>query len=457
MELARLHAQEDNAPRVLQIAEEEPIQPMDTDDTPDSNLANSNYSYHGSETPRTPQNSRTRKPLYRQSSMDFMTGAELSTKPKDNLASYVLPICSDPFTRCLHPRISRLERADRQSTNPTFHPYSRLRSNLSNGSSTPPPPPIALGSMNEPTPSSALSSATPGPKRRSALSSNAVSSLDSAPVLSTTVLPPVSEIPPPVPPKDKPRRPLHIRGPPKQKSMMPTESKSPALLGAFGSGSPADLQPNYASSDEEEKRRAKSAKRLRSKNGLAISVNVERDTKGSLAASKESHLLSENRAPETPKTTKTSRKYANLTTEGQNLPSGASTKRKAGALKPQRNPSTFDGELPSLSTSTPMSRSRRLPLPETPQSQVAYPPPTPSTVALSPPASSSPAVMDTVMRATMTPSSPPGTQKVRTLRRVRRILAPARRISFGNPEKSNEGLEREAGIHGGLESAFQLA
>ena len=67
-----------------------------------------------------------RRPLYRQSSMDFMNSAKTDLKDNDNIARYV-PIVGDveSVSYLFSSLSNRLQRTDRLIPNPAYHPYSR--------------------------------------------------------------------------------------------------------------------------------------------------------------------------------------------------------------------------------------------------------------------------------------------------------------------------------------------
>ncbi|TFK75185.1 hypothetical protein BDN72DRAFT_892533 [Pluteus cervinus] len=431
LELARSRAKDDAAPRVLRIAEE-PSPPMDTDDATTGVLSNDNhYSYYSTygtphRTSTNPAN-ESKKPLYRQSSMDFMMGAELSLTNKENSAR---------LSNRLH---------DRQASNPGFHPYSRTPRSGPRRSPSPSPPSTLSHTINPSTPSSStLNSATSILARPSAMhrssSSLTLSSRTSEdsyllPAVSRAKPKPLDVNPPPLPPKDKTslRYGTNVNVPTSKRKPI-RSGDSPRLMSAFGATGEKEGNVTYPSSDEEEKLRSKSVKRLRGKHGTAITASPQSSTPESSSSSPpDGKVIS---------TTKTRKAPRPADQDDQRR--NPSTRRNVVPMNVQRNPSILGPELPTKTQSTS---------PKTQQTP-SWRSPLPVDTPASPPPSSSPASAVAATPATATGD----THKVKTLRRVKR-MPPARRISFGSiqPKNSQEDIENAADADGGLGSAFQLA
>ncbi|KAF8896302.1 hypothetical protein BD779DRAFT_1796717 [Infundibulicybe gibba] len=320
IELARTRAKDD----ACSIAEEDP------DDGPYGGLG------HG-----------PKRPLYRQSSMDF-----INTVGKDTDA------------------IARL------STRLQYHPYSRTPRTPLRRSQSPPRSSTIPSLINPSTPSSSTLNSL----------STRLSSVHRDRVLRRSASPSPTQA-----------SPLVLLVAPLPLTPRPTRYKRAPSFGALAQEAREQQHvrtPSYPSSDEEEKIRAKSAKK--------------------------------------PRQSKPEKKPKSAPTPAP-PPFESPTKPTRRRMNPQRNPSMFGAELPQLPEPSPHLR------PKQKQGRRLTDSP-----ALAPLLVSSPAP---------SPPETPATQgKPRTLRRVRR-LAPARRIEFGASEATPSVEEREAG---GLGSAFVL-
>ncbi|KAF9000684.1 hypothetical protein BDQ17DRAFT_1391226 [Cyathus striatus] len=446
IELSRLKAKEEalleQQRRV--IAEESE---MDVD-------VGSSYSYFHDGTAR-PVTLKTvgvgaRRPLYRQSSMDFMNAIGADVKNNKNITKL-----SD-----------RLQHAERLLSSPAYHPYSRTRPQVQRRSSSPPRNSQVPSLINPSTPSSSTLntiSSLSSRKRvyRSSLSATSVSSagasLPDPRIQRVRLSDPLCNVVPPVPPPKDVLSPV-ARG-----------VKRAPSFGALAQDKKesAHTRDNSTvscpSSDEEEKLRSQNAKKARTKPRMTTpppsspSVGTsppsspgelqspppikEKSKPKKKSVSKEGGLMSS-------KSSATSK--SNMIKEGDNKhflkPRENTTK-----MNLQRNPSIFGAELPQLQSP-----------PSSPVQKTRFPPP----VVLSPAASialaASPAM--SLSPPDSVASGPPPTQKVKTLRRVRR-LAPARRISFGSLVVPSDGADGdhegddEAAVTSGrncLGSAFQL-
>ncbi|TFK40165.1 hypothetical protein BDQ12DRAFT_721632 [Crucibulum laeve] len=453
IELARLKAKEDSLERRRGIAE---VPEIEIDD-------GSNYSYYhnGAENPLNvnPVGLGSRRPLYRQSSMDFMNVAGTNLKENDNITKLS----------------NRLQRTG-------YHPYSRPQ--IHRRSSSPPRSEDVPSLINPSTPSSStlntLSSLASHPRalRRttSSLSSTSISMLSNS---SNGMLqdPRVQRVrrsdsfcaPAPVPPpKDMPASSIGVKRAPSFGALA-QEAKKEAGQNRHGRKNSA----SYPSSDEEEKIRTRKAKKPRMKTSATpASSRMDTPPPSSPSVMSSSPAQSVDMAPSPPIKDRTPVRKSKgpvtcleVNTKILKSPStkikgthGSEDKpasKKEGEKRPtkmnlQRNPSMFGAELPQLrcSPNVPVSptlkRSRSPPVPAPTR---ALSPSVP--IVLSPPA--------TII------ASPPPTQKVKTLRRVRR-LAPARRISFGSLAPGDEADadgEGEDDLPSGtgrgcLGSAFQL-
>jgi transcription factor SPN1 len=236
-----------------------------------------------------------RRPLYRQSSMDFIKPSVTEIRENTNIARSVSvylirPLILYPIRGSRSPFFddrlsSRLQRSDRSFSNPAYHPYSRItHSSNIRRSSSPPPPTDVPSLINPSTPSSTTLnsfssfSSQPCPMHRptSTLSSGSMFSNSSHGVFIPD--PRVQRvrrsdsfysIAPVPPPKDNltsssiglKRAPSYgalAQGAKQEHTRGPTHIRSP-------SGS-------YPSSDEEEKIRTTRAKKIKTKTGAVDSV-----------------------------------------------------------------------------------------------------------------------------------------------------------------------------------------
>jgi transcription factor SPN1 len=218
------------------------------------------------------------------------------------------------------------------------------------------------------------------------------------------------------------------------------------LKGPAGEGE-KDL-PAYPSSDEEEKIRSKGAKKMRVKEvgGQDLTISspppLTPPPIASLKRTKAKPPIS--RVDGKPKTTspksptpkpklKSTTKDMLAEAENKNAlaesPLRGPKRVRPAAMNLQRNPSMFGAELPHVRGCTSPQ-----PGPESPRARPqACPVPAPC-----------PGSVKAKLTINTNPTSPPGSpQKVKTLRRVRR-LAPARRISFGSLIAPGEDADGEA-------------
>ncbi|KAF8959509.1 hypothetical protein BDZ97DRAFT_2078037 [Flammula alnicola] len=274
LELARARAKDDAlaAQRRHVIAEE-----VEIDD-------GSNYSYFHDDEEKPLRNAGIgpRRPLYRQSSMDFIKPGPADLKDNPNIA-----------------RLSnRLQRTDRTFPNPSYHPYSRIprptttTSTTHRRSSSPPHPSDVPALINPSTPSSSTlnsfsslsSSGVPRPRvlRRSAstLSSGSLFSTSSGGAGMPLHDPRLQRLrrsdsfcsgPPAPPPKDYPSTAGLKRAP--SYGALAQEAKREAEVSAEQKHA-RRLSGSYPSSDEEEKARTKRAKKMRTRAGAGASAAV---------------------------------------------------------------------------------------------------------------------------------------------------------------------------------------
>ncbi|PPQ90798.1 hypothetical protein CVT25_012118 [Psilocybe cyanescens] len=264
LELARSHAKEEAAAERRRHAIAEEVEINDE----------SNYSYfhNGEEKPLTGVGIGPRRPLYRQSSMDFIkpTPSEI----KDNPAIAKLS--------------NRLQRTDRIIPNPSYHPYSRISRSQTNRRSSSPPHsndvPALINQSSTPSSTtldsfSTLSSSTPRVLRRS------VSTLSSESLFSTSSSgmplpdPRIQRVrrsdsfcsgPPVPPPKDTPVPPRagFKRAP--SYGALAQEARQEAVAAARVHA--RKLSGSYPSSDEEEKARTTRAKKPKTKTSAAVAA-----------------------------------------------------------------------------------------------------------------------------------------------------------------------------------------
>ncbi|KAJ7928907.1 hypothetical protein B0H13DRAFT_1597120 [Mycena leptocephala] len=424
IELARTIAEEDSKPRKATIPEEND---MDCSDYPyiaqsevlqqTTNIGVGKIGLGIGLGPR--------RPLYRQSSMDFLNSSDTRDDDTINRLS------------------TRLQKADRFIPNSSYHPYSR--SQIQRRSSSPPRPSHIPSLISPSTPSTStlsslasLSTVGSHPRllRRSAsITSSSTTSNSRMSLSSTGGLPPIAADPR----VQRVRRCESFCGPmpretvPSSRHAVKRAPSYGALAQEARDKMPEDLDITapYPSSDEEEKLRTRRAKKPRMR---------------STSASTSSPPLSPSPEPSSPSSA-TQSPVSSRTAVGPDVagPSKRTTKKRASVKAPEsqtvadvpkrerpkgmnvkRNPSMFGAELPRLPSSQQ---------PETP-------------VTTSSSLSAAPLLV-------LQP-----TEKVKTLRRVRR-LPPARRISFGSliPPVGEDGHEadmEEGEEEGGLGSAFQL-
>ncbi|KAJ7170832.1 hypothetical protein C8R43DRAFT_944669 [Mycena crocata] len=377
-----------------------------------------------------------RRPLYRQSSMDFLNN---TSDIQD----------SDSINR-LSTRLQK--HADRFIPNASYHPYTR--SQIQRRSSSPPRPSHIPSLISPSTPStSTLSSlaslSTAGShsrvlRRSASITSSSTTSNSRMSLSSAGGLPPIAADPrvqrvrrsesfcAPTVPRDTASSSRHAvkRAPSYGALAQESRDKMPG---------DNDISVPYPSSDEEEKLRTRRAKkpRMRSESTSTSSPPPSPSTAPSSPASStaRSPVATKARA----KTSVCTEEPAPLkrTTKSKTTVKGSETQAVANLPKPsrerpkgmnvKRNPSMFGAELPRLPSSVQQ--------PETPVTA-------PSLLSAAP---------------LLAPAPP---EKVKTLRRVRR-LPPARRISFGSliPPVGEDGHEadmEECEDERSLGSAFQL-
>ncbi|KAJ7744320.1 hypothetical protein B0H14DRAFT_3117509 [Mycena olivaceomarginata] len=352
-----------------------------------------------------------RRPLYRQSSMDFLDTSD--------------PLDSDTINRLS----TRLQKADRFIPNASSHPYSR--SQMQRRSSSPPRPSHVPSLIRESTPSSSTLSSTlasipPGRiLRRSASTISSSTTSNSRMSLSSAGgLPPIAADPR----VQRVRRSESFCGP-----SMPT-SRQPEARDKM----PGDDTAPYPSSDEEEKFRSRRAKKARVRSPSISSPPPLSPSPEASPISSATRSPSSSRdtpkavSPEAPGPVKrTTRKKASTRASEPQSVTDLSTKlsrERPKGMNIKRNPSMFGAELPRLSAS-------------------AQQPGTPVTTPL-------------VLSSAAPLLVPQAMEKVKTLRRVRR-LPPARRISFGSliapvGEDGHEADMEECEDERSLGSAFQL-
>ncbi|KAJ6507998.1 hypothetical protein C8R47DRAFT_1065979 [Mycena vitilis] len=414
IELARTIAEEDSKPRKKTIPEEN-----------DMDCADYSYFPEGDVLQQTTNigigiGLGPRRPLYRQSSMDFLNTSE----PQDN--------------ETINRLSTRLQKADRYIPNSSsFHPYSRGQ--IQRRSSSPPRPSHVPSLISPSTPStSTLSSLAslntvgshPRALRRSAsITSSSTTSNSRMSLSSAGGLPPIAADPR----VQRVRRSESFCGPVPRETMSasrPAVKRAPSY-GALAQeardkmpGGTLDITAPYPSSDEEEKIRTRRAKKQRTR---SVTTPPQSPSPGP-SPSPRSPVLTRSTAkaasPEEPKRA-TQKKGSVKAADVAESPKVGRERPKAMNIK--RNPSMFGAELPRLPSSH---------MPETP---LAAPPPFLSSAPLLVPQTG---------------------EKVKTLRRVRR-LPPARRISFGSliapvGEDGHDADMEECDEESGLGSAFQL-
>ncbi|KAF8150662.1 hypothetical protein B0H34DRAFT_678454 [Crassisporium funariophilum] len=431
-----------------------------------------------------------RRPLYRQSSMDFIKPSPDEIKDNTNIAKLS----------------NRLQRTDRSFPNPAYHPYSRIPRPPTNRRSSSPPLPTDLPPLINPssTPSSSTLnsfssssfSSQPRVLRRTAstLSSGSMSIFSNSSGGMPLPDPRIQRVrrsdsfcaglpPPALPPKDVgpsastagiKRAPSY--GALAQEAKAKQVHAAAAVAGAGHNAHVRKHSGSYPSSDEEEKIRAKHAKKMRTKTGAAGIAPAPSSPPGASPPSSAPPSPGNcTTAPPSPivlrrptasvpvsvkeKSTSISTPKPKSGVEGVKSPKspyakpikptskveghGSKTGKKDKEMRPampmhmpmnlQRNPSMFGAELPHLvnsahSASAAAAAGVRSPPPRG-ASVVRSPPPPPTARAMamvvSPPAAVG------KERKESAPQTQSPSPKVKTLRRVRR-LAPARRISFGS-------------------------
>ncbi|RDB25961.1 hypothetical protein Hypma_006644 [Hypsizygus marmoreus] len=410
-----------------------------------------------------------KRPLYRQSSMDFMNVVDL--KANDGIA-------------CLS---ERLQRSERLAHKPTYHPYSRQTSRSHQSRLSSPACSANVPSLISPsTPSSTtlntLSSFSSHKRMLRRTSSN-LSSTSASSLLSGNSGPAL-----PDPRVQRVRRSESFYGPtppPKDVKLAPSIYKenlkdSPPVAGmkrapsfgtlaqearrdrhhVFGGALNGNSSENikdsssYPSSDEEEKARTRGAKKMRVKDGIGLAPaalsspatppvlsspvpitapsspamspkRIKPKTKGPAV------ICLDCKSPSSPKSPTPKPKKSTKQEPGEAVPAKGVKKARAVPMSLQRNPSMFGAELPQIRSSpsfspAPISSPRCSRLPSSPPTRLGR------------------GLPETTLRDEPTPPMSPSCspQKARTLRRVRR-LAPARRISFGSLVAPGEDADGE--------------
>ncbi|KAF7312439.1 hypothetical protein MIND_00257400 [Mycena indigotica] len=326
----------------------------------------------------------SRRPLYRQSSMDFLNTSE--PKPDDSIS-----------------RLSkRLQKTDRLIPNPNYHPYSR--SQINRRSSSPPKPNHVPSLISPSTPSSStLSSLTsisaaghPRTLRRSmSITSSSTTSSSRMSLGSVDNLPPIND-----------PRVTRIR---RSESfcMHPVEPRRAVKRApSYGALAQESRVTDMPSSDEEEKDRTRRAKKPRVRSDSATTPPLSPSPGPSPTPSPAATKSGKSAGP-------SKRKTAASVRSSESTGPSKSTR--------QRTSSMFGPELAPI---------------------VACEAPTTPLLSAAP-----------LLQA-------PGPEKVKTLRRVRRLPA-ARRISFGSliapvGENGHEADMEERDEEHALGSAFQL-
>ncbi|KAF4614029.1 hypothetical protein D9613_007655 [Agrocybe pediades] len=228
----------------------------------------SHYSYlhDGEDKPISGPGIGPRRPLYRQSSMDFIKPGPDDLKDNPNIA-----------------RLSnRLQKTDRVFANPAYRPYSRIpRLQETNRRSSSPPHPADVPALISPsTPSTttlnSFTSLSSGPRmlRRSAssVSSGSLFSTSSNGMLADPRIQRVrrsdsfcANTPPPLPPKDLPCSRVGLKRAPSYGALAQEVRKEAVATDTVHE---RKLSGSYPSSDEEERARTRHAKKLRTKTGI---------------------------------------------------------------------------------------------------------------------------------------------------------------------------------------------
>ena len=449
-----------------------------------------------------------RRPLYRQSSMDFIKPSVTEIRENTNIARSVsaehpylliIPPIRGSHSPFFDDRLSsRLQRSDRVFSNPAYHPYSRIPhpSNVPR-SSSPPPLTDVPSLINPSTPSSttlnSFSSFSSQPRslRRSAstLSSGSLSMFSNSSKDMSIPDPRVQRVrrsdsfsvAPAPPPKDNPpSSSIGIKRAPSYGALA-QGAKQEHTATYRGPIHVRNLSGSYPSSDEEEKVRTTRAKKMKTKVDSVVPTtprtrspptsstpSCSGSNTPSTPAAKASTLPAQDRVSLKVKSAKVvavreeklkSPKSPTPTNMPSNKIDAGKTKENKKsrplAMNLQRNPSMLGPELPHLHNTTKyVSPAPAYGGTVTPTKIRS---PSPAALAASPPVVSTIPVLD--VHQSPTPTSP----RVKTLRRVRR-LPPARRISFGSlvpgdeADADGEGEAGEAGpgLSGCLGSAFQL-
>ncbi|KAK7033240.1 hypothetical protein R3P38DRAFT_3313286 [Favolaschia claudopus] len=412
IELARTIAEEDSKPR-KSIPEESPM------DCSESYFVEGDVLQQTTNIGIGKTGLGSRRPLYRQSSMDFLDTSD--------------PLDNDTISRLS----TRLQKADRFIPNASSQSYSR--SQTQRRSSSPPRPTQVPALIRESTPSSSTLSSTlasispatgPHPRLRRSASITSSSTSNSRMSLSSGGLPPIAADPR----VQRVRRSESFCGPAMPPARHPVK-RAPsygALAQEARDKMPGDdISVPCASSDEEEKIRTRRAKKARVRSPSTTAPPL---SPSPAPSSPSSATQSPTTTRPTPKaTSRETSKPAKRTARKSASPKASDPQAdatKLGRERPRmnikRNPSMFGAELPQLPS----------PVPETPA-------PAPLVLAAAP---------------LLAPQQ--STEKVRTLRRVRR-LPPARRISFGSliapvGEDGHEADMEECEEEHSLGSAFQL-
>ncbi|KAJ7104029.1 hypothetical protein B0H15DRAFT_794896 [Mycena belliarum] len=364
-----------------------------------------------------------RRPLYRQSSMDF-----LNTSDQD----------SDSINRLS----TRLQKADRFIPNSSYHPYSR--SQVQQRRSSSPPRPTHIPSLISPsTPSTSTLSSLASPstvgshprvlRHSVSITSSSTSSNSRMSLSSAGGLPPIAADPR----VQRVRRSESFCAPPPKEPISASRHaiKRAPSYGTLAQESrdklPKDLGISVPcpSSDEEEKLRTRRAKKPRTRSTSASTSSPPPPSPSTAPSSPADSSTPEASTPTEERVTAkraVKSKARAQTPEAEAAASLPKPGRERSKMNVKRNPSMFGAELPRLPSA--------LQQPETP--------------AATPLLTSAPLL------------APAPLEKVRTLRRVRR-LPPARRISFGSliPPVGEDGHEadmEECEEERSLGSAFQL-
>ncbi|KAF9565410.1 hypothetical protein CPC08DRAFT_683949 [Agrocybe pediades] len=423
----------------------------------------SHYSYlhDGEDKPISGPGIGPRRPLYRQSSMDFIKPGPDDLKDNPNIA-----------------RLSnRLQKTDRVFANPAYRPYSRIpRLQETNRRSSSPPHPADVPALISPsTPSTttlnSFTSLSSGPRmlRRSAssVSSGSLFSTSSNGMLADPRIQRVrrsdsfcANTPPPLPPKDLPCSRVGLKRAPSYGALAQEVRKEAVATDTVHE---RKLSGSYPSSDEEERARTRHAKKLRTKTGIPqvapASLNARVRSTASppsspttpqpkavnIALSKDGRKAGRHSHSER---TTTKREGVDSTTKMDE-----SSRKKPLPMNLQRNPSMFGAELPHLKSQDNEHNTRGLSRDNSNNASPRSPSPSQHGVPYSP--CQSPPLSP--------PPLSPSTTRVRTLRRTRRLppTAPGRRISFNSlkvpvTERQTSTSGDEADMEGDYEGVPSL-